>query len=68
MDFTPENLRVLAKQIDDMRAEIMFAVDDAGACPFAEQHFLAALDQLNLAYRAMTLAHMSQSFALANNR
>lgn len=68
MEFTPETLRDLASQIEKMRFDMLMDMEDAGACPYAEQHYLVALGHLELAHRAMSLAHMSQSRALTESK
>jgi hypothetical protein len=67
LEFTPETLRNFTIDIEKLRHEMLFDMKSAGADPFAEQHFLAALAHLELAQRALTLAQFSQSRALAGN-
>jgi len=62
--FTPEMLAKFARQVEDLRADILFGVDDNGADPFAKQHFLTALAHLDLAHRSFKLARLCQIQAL----
>jgi len=68
LPYTPETLDNLAKQAEDMRCDTLFGVDDAGADPFSEQYYLAALAQLEMAHRNFKLASLWQSHALASLR
>jgi hypothetical protein len=66
--FTPETLDGYTKRIEDLRCEILFETDGAGADPHAEQLYLLALGHLDMAGRYMALASMAQSRALADMR
>lgn len=63
--FTPETLRDYAKRVEDLRHHFLFSLDDAGSDPFAEQHYLVALANLELAQRAFSLAALAQSRAIS---
>jgi hypothetical protein len=66
--FTPENLDVMSRDVEAMRAAWLFGVDEAGADPAAEQQYLMALSFLEIASRYMRLAQFAQSKALATIR
>lgn len=72
LEFTPETLRALAREVEDLRhrylfdfedlrQRYLFDVEDAGADPMAEQHYLLALGALDQAVRYFTLAGLAQS-------
>jgi hypothetical protein len=63
--FTPSTLDDYAKRVEDMRANMLFGTDDAGADPFAVAHYLTALGHLELAQRAFQLAMLCQSRGIA---
>lgn len=64
-EFTPEVLEKASCDIDRMRANYLFGVDEAGASPEAVQHYLMALALLQQASHAMKIAQYAQSRALA---
>ena len=66
LQWTPETLRSLAKQIEDMRMSTLLNVEDAGADPESEQYFLLALSAMDTAFRFMTLAVYKQSQGIAH--
>jgi hypothetical protein len=68
MTFTPTSLREQAELLDKVRTDLLCNIDDAGADPFAEQHYIMSLEYLNLAVRALKLASLHQSSALGGKR
>ncbi len=64
-EYTPENLQIIGDEVRDLRMRLLTEVDDAGADPISEQHYLMALSYLELAMRAFRLATLAQSRALA---
>ena len=63
--FTPETLDRCAKRAEQFRFDCLFDIDDAGADPFAVEHYLTALAQLELAHRHFKLAKLCQSRGIA---
>ena len=63
-EFTPEALREVAASVEGMRHDLLFNLDEAGADPMAEQHYLLALNALDQAVRFLKIAAMTQSAAL----
>jgi hypothetical protein len=68
MAFTPNSLREQAELLDKVRTDLLCNIDDAGADPIAEQHYIMGLEYLNLAVRALKLASLHQSSALGGKR
>ncbi len=64
-EFTPENLQIIGDEVRDLRMRLLTEVEDCGADPMAEQHYLTALSYLELAVRSFRLAKMEQSRGLA---
>lgn len=65
--FTPENLRELAKKVDEIHGEALFGIDPAGASPESEQLYLLGISCLEQAKRYFTLANMAQTRAIVRS-
>ena len=61
LPFTPESLATFEKRTEELRIAALCDIDEAGGDPFAIQHFLAALAQLEAAQRSFTLAGLHQA-------
>jgi hypothetical protein len=63
--FTPETLAACVKAVEALRNQYLFDIDEAGADPVAEQHYLTALATLEVARQHFALARLFQTRALA---
>ena len=63
--YTPETLLALATRTEDLRHDALFGIDDAGADPISEQHYLTALALLDQAVQQFKLARLHHVRALA---
>ena len=50
----------IAEKIEETRLDLLFQFEDAGMAPIAEQHYLAAIANLDQAVRSFKLSHLHQ--------
>jgi len=59
-EYNCNNIDKISSMLEEKKDDLIFSFDDAGMSPMAEQYYLAAISNLELAARMMKLAHYAQ--------